>query len=704
MKKKQILLPLLSAMLFGCSGHSGSTGNSPSSLSELQAKFKGVAGAGGKVEEIDPYDQALYNPPENGAMVPKTTCSSDNGVCAVQSDSRLSSSFTIGASGKSAWVVRDVLGYFVLKFNKDISKTYRVSDIYNDLGAWTTTAGYITEIDTSDCDSLIASGRTKGQECKIKFAYSGETVNNTSQEIHFELSDGSKQTTDNLDVVYTAKNVSTTLKNVPVLNMATANSSSKDDGSSDIITINYPFEASQNGFMFPSDKVDAFYLSNVGTGALNKRDDNLFNMRVLDSTASSAGVYYAQQTSCQQYETLKSGNTCTMPLSFMTDQISEELVQGGPNRLVLNYNQSDSAKPITYAKRVIFSPGLFQPYSASLTGSVDQRTSSWFANLSIGVSNLGSNALSYAVAVNNAKFSLEYDPKFYLTHKVINVSSDRYRLVYSYGTTGSFSSQEKLLSSLQITPDSACFESHEVDDITGDLNNDNSLLSHHCNVKVAYDNANSFTNLKKPIAAMLVVTYKNDLYQTPIKQVLGTVSFDPSAAIPKPEPVSGKRIYYRITKSLSGIRGLEEDKINFFPVQKKSLMRPFILSEADSISNNTMVQHDITDQVFAWVNNNRETVCTMNYPVTLNCTFSLGDDEFNELARPLPFTVVFTIPYGQNWVTYPLNGNSVSRIEDASTDGRYWAKYGQSLIDNKTSYILNQNYVYDPDDARRVSK
>ncbi|RTL01476.1 MAG: hypothetical protein EKK57_04520 [Proteobacteria bacterium] len=709
MKKKQILLPLVSAMLFGCYGHDGSTETNQSSLNNLQGQFNSFAGDGKKVEGIDPYDQALYNPRVKGGLTePKTTCSSDNGVCAVQSDNKLSSSFIVGYSGKHVWVVRDVLGNLVLKFNKDMPKTYHVSELYNDLGTSTSKVGYLTEIDTSNCDNLIATGKTKGKECKIKFAYSGEAFNSMSQNIHFELSDGTDSKTNNLDVVYVAKNISATVQNVPALNITTANTLFKDDSLSDVVMINYPLEAKQSGINFPADKLDAFSVSNVGTEPLNKYDDTLFNMRVSSNYASSEGVYYSQLTSCQHDITLKHGNTCTMPLSFRTGLVSQDTIQGGTNRLVLNYNQDHDANPITYAKRVIFSPGLLQPINVSSNGIIAQGAgpAEWYEDLSIGISNLGSGILSYGVPINNFKLSLEYDPKFYLTHSVVQINGDKeYRLLYSYGNIGKYSSQEELLSSLKITPDTECFATPDTESPTSGMVSDGMLLSHHCNVTISANNPEELIGLKKPIAAMLVATYNAPLYDKPVKQVLGTLGVNFSDA--EVRKGSGKRVLYRITKSLSGIRGLEEDKINLYPVQKKSLMKPFVFNELDSIRGGTMVQHDITDQLFAWINSNREQVCTMDFPVTLRCTFSLGDDYANELARPLPFSLVFMIPYGQNWATYPLKSDSIARIEDASMDGRYWSKYGQSLVEDKISYILNQDYVLYPDDlskARGVHK
>ncbi len=438
-------------------------------------------------------------------------CSSDNSVCA--SVTPPSAAYAMDINQSNSWVIPEFLTSINITFNNDIASDFHISDIYNDLLGNASVAGRITQLDTSKCDSLVATGHTIGQSCSIYMAYSGEQANQLSNQIHilFKWGYGS----NSFDLNFPAQNQLISNQNIPILNLANnqnpmvvAMSTGENNSSTDL---NYSYSIDNQ-----------VLLNNIGTATLSGTP-NVPTINLSLGTSFGADVtqlFFANRlvTSCSDGNIpVSNANNCMLP--FFVAPTSDTMLNPLTGRFVFQY--SNQFQPINYTRRFALSIGDIKPQDFDLGDYSTNKTST----IQLERLNYGNqdSYLQYGIPLKNFKLYVKYDPIFNIGSNLNHANSS---LLYGYGDFLNLQSNQTLsgndiVNQLKLSYDPNCFQGGF------DPHYDTGLItnSRECPVYISF---NSNISLNKPISLGLYASYDSATQNTHVNQYIGSLNFGAS--------------------------------------------------------------------------------------------------------------------------------------------------------------------------------
>ncbi len=489
----------LSSIMAGCIGNEDSKNTAQNSYKAVKGSIPTT-----QIQQADMTNMTNDNTCFNTANS-LTLCSSDNAVCASLTvcPTALYSSST-DASGTAYWVQKEFAasnGIFKLTFNHNVAPDFHLANIFNELQG-NGVAGKIEQIDTSSCNSLIATGNTAGQSCNIDFMYSGVGKNSLSNNIHLVFS-SSTNSQNNLDFSIKVRNNLSTSQNDPILNTTDSDldysiyiNSITDDGS----ILYYPNQFNQ-------------LLLNNGLGVLSPQEGTpniTVNTGSKFLTATNLTLPNALAITTCDNTPVPTGGTC----QFTFNNI------GGFNTPTLDtqyarflYSYFGKLNHIQYTHNVVTGAGDIetQNYSASVE--------SFIGTINLVKKNYGNNYIDYNLPLKNFKLKAVIDPQFDL---ITSADPSNNLLNYAYGDYNGVS-QQNFLKSIQFQYNQDCFGDGF------DVNAESQSYDHStCQVSIVLPN--HIVTYNKLIAFQLYASYDSPTGQS-INQMIGTVTLTQAASV-----------------------------------------------------------------------------------------------------------------------------------------------------------------------------
>lgn len=419
-------------------------------------------------------------------------------------------SYEIGFDTNMHWVQKEFYNTdgssLILSFSSDVPSDFHLSQIYNDLsgGSENTAVGKIEQIDTSDCDTLIASGHTSGQSCKVQFVYLGLAATSSAyNDIHLLFSSPSNNAY-NLDFIMKVANTSPSVQNYPILNVV---------GDSDEEYANYVNSITDNGNGMYYDNNYGHTLINNGTGniyLMHSSDASIININTgkhFSTATNLAFILPGQETKCANVS-LGSEGKCLFPFANIDTQRTVEYT-----RFTYMYLQNLNTKQIvSYSHFNVLGYGDILPSDYQLTD-----TESPILLLKNNYQGESDSSIIYNIPLDNLKFTAELNPQ--LNIATVQIESAN-RLYYAYGDYGTAKLQD-LLQKISFNYDSSCF--------SGEFTNESQVnVSYACNLKLSLPP--EFQNTSKvPFAFQLYASYDAPTGEH-IKELIGTVSVNLSSS------------------------------------------------------------------------------------------------------------------------------------------------------------------------------
>lgn len=401
-------------------------------------------------------------------------------------------------SGQNYWTQKEFSGSnktLTLTFNEDISSDFHLSEIYNELES-NGAVGKIEQINTSDCDTKIAAGNTKGQSCNIDFMYTGLLTNTEPNTIHLIFT-SSEQPDNYLDFKFEVRNQLATIQNIPILN-------SLDSNNADFSI--YMNSISDNGYDLTYSTQYNQSLTNRGSNPIiaalnNPNSDLIINTGSKFITATQLGFVLPRDiTSCGSAP-MVNGMTCLFPFnSLFQTKVSDISTQYA--RFVYTYQINESpVENSIYSRTVAMGVGDIIPSDYIIDNTESP--------IQLVKQDYGNDYVVYAIPMDNLKLTAEYNPELNLPSVV--ESGNEY-LRYAFGDYGNKSIQS-LLNDIKLEYDPNCFNSSAIEDAT--------KLTHTCEVKV--DIPQYIKDSEKPIGFQLYANYDSSTGEH-IKELIGTIT------------------------------------------------------------------------------------------------------------------------------------------------------------------------------------
>ncbi len=417
--------------------------------------------------------------------------------------------FAAGIDGNNKWLIKNYLTSFEIKFNAAMPKDFHLANISSNF-QWQNghpeIMGEITQVDTSDCDTLANNGITQGSRCRVKFTYNGNTMDSTKGDtFHFIFKWGQDQNSS-YDFAFTTTNQkdnnSLAILNLkddtdfPVINIFPQETNS---GNGIDYNIGYSYLALTNNGNQPIKGNGSDYPVQVTTGDSYSNTFNLYNLNGLG-------------TSC--------GNNDILPNALCKFEFK------------LNPNDPGYNQITPWFGRVLFQyqdPSLVEyvsPLSVSI-GNIQNKNyliDNNSPNPSITVTRIDpqGSLLGYYIPLSNVKFFLRYNPNQYIGN---SVNSDSGKIQYSVGdiADNQLTKIGELVNSIQLTPENVdCFNEDfdpAGDDVFADDNTDHT--EHNCKVKLGFLQA--IPN-DKPLTYQLYASYDTPIGGRKIEQFIGNLT------------------------------------------------------------------------------------------------------------------------------------------------------------------------------------
>jgi hypothetical protein len=361
-------------------------------------------------------------------------------------------------------------------------------------------AGQIIQLDTSDCDQLVANGNTLGKSCSIKVAYRGVQTNSIANQIHFIFKWNNGQQT--FDYSFKVQNYDLTGQTTPILSLFNSsnplmlNIATAEDTTNSSLSYNYQV-------------TNQVQLVNLGTADLTAIDGNTptINVALGHSFDSSLNqLYYVDDlvTSCGSGALGNDGKSCFFPFMYNPVDASNT---GQSGRFIFQY--FNNQQTINFTRRFVLSLGDIQPQNYTINGISQSESINLFRN------NYASTTLSYAIPLNNFKLYAKYEPQF-----DIPTVANSNRVFYGIGDyqlmDGSIVDGATLIKNLQINYDVNCFSGQF------DPNYGNDLNGRSCPVTFSF---NAKDPINKPYQVVLYAAYDSPIQHKHIVQQIGSVTF-----------------------------------------------------------------------------------------------------------------------------------------------------------------------------------
>ena len=346
-------------------------------------------------------------------------------------------------------------------------------------------AGHLIQIDSRECDNLVASGKTKDKSCQFKFAYTGDSMNQSPDIINFNfIADETP-----LTFALTVNNTLQTIQNIPIIS---------DMGRRDNIqtAILASENSSGDGIDYDNQIKNQFILQNIGNGSILNTNNPTIIVKGGNSFGSNySNLYYGENfyTTCGK-NSVNPAASCDVPLLY-SPQIKDGKIVSQYGRLIYTYQTQN--QPINYTNRVIFSSGSIIPKDIF----VDIYESTEFT---LTKQNVANKLLAYNIKLSNFKLTIK--PNYLFDLPSISLGSE---VQYGYGELN-----EDLLKNINLKYDSNCFEK------AFDLDEENDYSSRSC--KIIVENTNPKT-LLTPIGGRLIASYDSPIQHRSVEQDLGSI-------------------------------------------------------------------------------------------------------------------------------------------------------------------------------------
>lgn len=482
----RLIFLVITAILFGCvGGNSEVGGDSTTGNSQLKA---GIPSS--YITEADPINAVSSTACFNSDNMLKL-CSGDNAVCA-----KITACPTAGyapggdMSGANYWVQKEFAatsGIFKLTFNSNVAADFHLSGIYNDLDG-NTAVGKIEQIDTSECDSLIAGGKTAGQSCNIDFVYAGLSTNQKTNNIHLLFTSQIKPQ-QNLDVNILVNNQMMTLQNTPIMNTI-------DDSSDYSLNIN-SIDDNGTNLYYPNQYTEVLVNNGAATMTQQSGQANiLVSIGSKFKTTTSLTIPNAAAITSCDYASVVTGGVCLFTFNNIQDFVSTQYA-----RMLYSY-MSSSGNKTQYSMPVIIGSGdiISRDYSFTPESPV----------LELNKLNYHSDYINYSLPLNNFTLSAELDTSLNIPSK----ESDGH-LFYAVGDYNKtrFSQYVK---TIKFEYDPGCF-----DDTNLSIDQNNSDPYSVCKIRVVLPTTPALSN--QFMAFQLYATYDSPSGDK-VRQFIGNVS------------------------------------------------------------------------------------------------------------------------------------------------------------------------------------
>lgn len=494
--KIRLLLSSITILISGCVGNSNSQTSTTNNSNTATISSSITSSTIPAIEESGPVSlTSCYNIPNANVLRISTA---DNTITGTLT-SCPSASFEIGYDGNKHWLQKEFYNTdgsaLHLTFNTNVPQDYHLSQIYNDLNSANYVVGKIEQIDTSDCDKVIAAGNTSGQSCKIEFVYSGQATTENHQNIIHLVFNSKQNSQYNLDFAIPVTNNAPSVQNFPILNA----SGDTEDYS------NYVNSISDTGYALLYNNAYAQQLENNGTGNItlaNNDDQSTIQINTGKHFGNALNLAYGSPggiTSCAD-TAIGPQNICTFPFFNLDSTKSPEYT-----RFTYAYVQNTiTGSKLSYSHAVVSGYGDILPQNFQITNTESPIT--------LIKTNYGNDDIIYNIPLDNLKFTAELDPKLNIP-AITNESSNI--LYYAIGDYANDSLQS-LLKQISFTYDNNCFD--------GGFTNESSVnQSFACGVNIVLPAGLSHSGNSKPFGFQFYASYDAPSGDH-IKELIGTVT------------------------------------------------------------------------------------------------------------------------------------------------------------------------------------
>ncbi len=423
-------------------------------------------------------------------------CSSGNAVCAAIS------SLPGGSFYHQKWVIHDSASFIDIKFNTNVSKDFHLANISNTLVSEGKSMGHLSQLDTSECDNLVATGATLGKSCKIYFTASSEVMEAGQDQINLAWKWNQGQNNFTFSFPFINKEAAFPTENPPILNTTDM---------SEPLLVYIPSSETTDGtnLEYPIQIYSSINLINTGFSSLtgNNLDPtikvqlaNRFNTSP-NMVLSAINPYF---TSCaaKSVNVEDTENFCNFPFIFIPDNNQSAFAD-----LVFQY----TSPQVNYLRKVAFSIGDIIPFVSAIGGEYARVT------LSKHLVN-NDNNLTYNVPLSNLTFSAKFEP---LTGVGTKVSEKL--ITYGYGDftdtkTGQKYTANELIGMLKYNYDPNCLSASFDPDYYG-----SDKTNGKCPLEVAFTKD---IKLDRPFMVNLYANYDSQTQNRfGIHQYIGTITF-----------------------------------------------------------------------------------------------------------------------------------------------------------------------------------
>lgn len=413
------------------------------------------------------------------------------------------------AMGAKLWVNREALyldnNGLIITFKQKPDSSFHLARIYNELNN-TEVVGHIEQVDTSQCDALIASGQAvKGSSCTINFAYLGDALNKASNVIHFIFSENNQQ---QLDFPVKAYNDITTYQVRPILQPFSSPT-----------YINYLFNSTSENLNHTDLNYSINYgitVTNVGDEALQAPDstapDILLTLGSKMGVNTTTNALYANNqyyTNCYNLPA-QPGQVCTAAfydkLLLASTDINSTIGR-------FNFYYFPSANYIELTQPFAIGVGDIANRDYQLNVAASSKIA---LNFDLEKINYGNESapLIYGISLSNFKLSVKYQPNFFIA-----TSHNKQTLEYGYGDYANLPAAA-MPNKIQFHFDdcfSAAFNRDGINQI-GD-----STQKCHVGVTLDDDLRHLITTLKKPLGVQIYADYDTPINSKHISQLVGNL-------------------------------------------------------------------------------------------------------------------------------------------------------------------------------------
>lgn len=461
-----------------------------------------------KLSVIPTSDLSTLN--KAGSSTGDSYCSDK--VC-IKLDSIPYASYSQGRDGKSYWVEPNYRGKFEVTFKKQVNANqFRLKSLYNILKADNRVVGKITQIDTSQCDSLL-KGNNEGKTCAINFMYHGEEMRSQiSNRLEFTFAADTQEIVVPIDV----KNEEMIRTIAPILNLPPSQSPVAFAAVKPEATLSNSGDE-ETDISFNNEINDQFLLTNLGNREIDASGNSRLpsiNMGLEEITGNAASEVKLRNTddlvtSCGENR-VPSGGTCLY--TFRVDQKSDDKpVQSSFYNLAFSYKTASYV--INYITPLIVSAGDFIPQN------YDLETKNGSTEFQAEMYHISKNGfLRYDMALSDLKFQLKYNPAFGIGSAI---DENAHKLIYAYGDNVPFKAGQDISQYYNFNFDSDCFSSMD----PFELNLKSS--KHQCKVGVSLKGIETSV----PLSLQLFATYDSATASRKVVQYIGNASFHKSEQV-----------------------------------------------------------------------------------------------------------------------------------------------------------------------------